>query len=79
MDREKERKRSRKDEKRSSRRSAREGSSGGSDSEAERVRVDPESVLRNMLSEFPGVAGDLKQVKFCSFAGFVWSNVILSE
>ncbi|KAI6689659.1 hypothetical protein NL676_026487 [Syzygium grande] len=62
LDREKERKRSRKDEKRSSRRSARDGSSGGSDSEAERVRVDPESVLRNMLSEFPGVAGDLKQL-----------------
>ncbi|KAF8025098.1 hypothetical protein BT93_F2060 [Corymbia citriodora subsp. variegata] len=61
-DRKKERRRSRKDEKRSGRRSARDGSSGGSDSETERVRVDPESVLRNMLLEFPGVGSDLKQL-----------------
>ncbi|KAK3428006.1 hypothetical protein EUGRSUZ_F04124 [Eucalyptus grandis] len=62
VDREKERRRSRKDEKRGGRRSARDGSSGGSDSETERVRVDPESVLRNMLLEFPSVASDLKQL-----------------
>lgn len=62
MDREKERKRSRKDEKRSSRRSAHDGSSDGSDSETERVRVDPESVLRNMLLKFPSIASDLKQL-----------------
>ncbi|KAL3737071.1 hypothetical protein ACJRO7_025920 [Eucalyptus globulus] len=62
VDREKERRRSRKDEKRGGRRSARDGSSGGSDSETERVRVDPESVLRDMLLEFPSVASDLKQL-----------------
>ncbi|XP_030550777.1 uncharacterized protein LOC115755496 [Rhodamnia argentea] len=62
VDREKERKRSRKDEKRSSRRSARDGSSGGSDAETERACIHPESVLRNMLLEFPSVASDLRQL-----------------
>ncbi|KAK4753859.1 hypothetical protein SAY87_001963 [Trapa incisa] len=57
---------SRKDEKRKSkkrsRRSEDDFSSDFSDSESEGDRGVPESVLRNMLTEFPNVANDLKQL-----------------
>lgn len=35
-----------------------------SDSEQESSRMDPEEVVRNILSEFANVGSDLKQVKF---------------
>ncbi|KAL9260931.1 hypothetical protein AKJ16_DCAP03264, partial [Drosera capensis] len=37
------------------------GSSATSESERENGRVEPESVVRDLTREFPGVAGDLKQ------------------
>ncbi|GAB2251938.1 hypothetical protein Droror1_Dr00004785 [Drosera rotundifolia] len=38
------------------------GSSAASESERENGRVEPESVVRDLMREFPGVAGDLRQL-----------------